>query len=347
VCYMIELEHYLIGFSQSYFLALHEVKDELVLEQVRVKFLGRNGLLTVLMKKLKELSVDERRLWAPRCNDLKHQALTAFEDKKQFLFEQKIEHENERLQNFDVTAYKPDQYRGSLHPLTSLIQRLEDILSSMGFDIRQGPELEVPFFNFEALNIPEDHPARDIQDTFWLKHEPYLLRTHTSNVQIREMHQKKPPLAIASLGRVFRSEATDATHDFVFHQCEGFMVDTDISMAHLLAVTKSILTALFVKHDMNIRIRPSYYPFVEPGIDVDISCLFCTSGCSVCKKTGWIELAGAGLIHPSVLRSCSINPDHYRGFAFGFGIERLAMLMYGINDIRLFRSNKIDFLKQF
>ncbi len=218
---------------------------------------------------------------------------------------------------------------------------------SMGFEIADGPEIETEYINFEALNIPADHPARDMQDTFWLDVPGMLLRTHTSSVQIHTMHKRTTPIAAVSLGRCYRNEATDATHDYVFMQCEGIFIDKNVSMAHLLGTMKAWLQAFFENKTIDIRIRPSFFPFVEPGVEVDCTCPFCTNGCSICKKTGWIELGGAGLIHPHVLKAGNIDPEIYSGFAFGFGLTRLVMLMYGIRDIRLLHEGSLEFLKQF
>jgi len=210
-----------------------------------------------------------------------------------------------------------------------------------------GPEVETSHYNFEALNIPADHPARDMQDTFWLTLPGRLLRTQTSNVEIRTMEQQKPPFAIVSPGRVYRNEATDASHDFMFTQLECLVVDKHVSLSNLLGTVQLFLQRVFGREDLKIRARPGYFPFVEPGVEIDASCLFCTHGCSICKKTTWIELLGSGLTHPNVLRACNLDPEEYTGFAFGMGIERLAMLKYGITDIRLFHSGSLAFLKQF
>lgn len=216
----------------------------------------------------------------------------------------------------------------------------------MGFEIAHGPELEDEKYNFEALNIPSDHPARDIHDTFWTTLPHRLLRTHTTNVQAHYLEQKNFPIAMAVLGRCFRHEATDASHDYMFYQCEGLVIDKNISMAHLLGLLETYLKALFGK-ELATRLRPSYFPFVEPGVEVDITCPFCSNGCSTCKRTGWIELGGAGLVHPNVLRFHGIDPKKWSGCAWGFGLTRLAMLMYGIPDIRLLHESKISFLSLF
>jgi len=237
---------------------------------------------------------------------------------------------------------------GRLHPMTVAVREITDIFGRMGFGVAYGPELEDEWHNFTALNIGSEHPARDAHDTFWVNEIAHsLLRTHTSPVQIRTMKDRIPPFAIFSPGRVFRNEATDASHDFQFMQGEALLIDNNVSLAHLLDCAKEFLQTFFNNKSLKIRVRPSYFPFVEPGIEIDIQCPFCKDGCSSCKKTTWIELLGAGLIHPHVLKSGGIDPEKFTGFAMGFGISRLAMLKYGINDVRLLNSNKKEILSQF
>lgn len=254
---------------------------------------------------------------------------------------------NSTKPNLDVTSYVPKQSTGSLHPYTQVLAQLEDIFISMGFRIASGPELETEFNNFTALNIPADHPARDSQDTFWLNLPGMLLRTQTSSVQVREMLRGELPLAMIAAGRTYRNEATDASHDFVFMQLEGLLVDRHVALTDLFGTLKVCLRAIFGRDDLELRVRPGYFPFVEPGVEVDMLCPFCQAGCSVCKRTRWVEIAGAGLVHPQVLQHCQIDPTTYSGFAFGFGLTRLVMLKYGINDIRLLHSGRLDFLTQF
>lgn len=317
------------------------------LEQVRVDFLGRKGKLSELMEQLKELTVEEKRSAGPQLNALKQELTDAFEQRHQQLIDQERAEQQRKQASFDVSSYLPGRLQGSLHPYTHTIQEIENVFISMGFTIAQGNEVETDFVNFEALNIPADHPARDMHDTFWLDVPGLLLRTHTSTVQVRSMLNNKPPLAIAAPGRVYRHEATDASHDFMFLQCEGLLVDKNISMAHLLSTTKQFFQALFHKDKLDIRVKPSFFPFVEPGIQFDMTCPFCSHGCSVCKRSRWIEIGGAGLVHPHVLAACKIDPNEYTGFAFGFGLTRLVMLKYGIHDIRLLHTPKVEFLKQF
>ncbi|MFW5853175.1 MAG: phenylalanine--tRNA ligase subunit alpha [Patescibacteria group bacterium] len=241
------------------------------------------------------------------------------------------------------------QDRGSLHPLTQVVTDVVDILAEMGFVVAQGPEIEKEFYNFDALNTPADHPSRDMQDTFWL--DPVslglLLRTHTSAVQVRYMEKNKPPLKVMAPGRVYRNESTDATHEAQFYQVEGLLIDKEVSLAQLKGVLMEFSHKLFGP-DTDIRLRPSYFAFVEPGLEVDVSCFICKGkGCGLCKKTGWIEILGAGLVHPFVLRSGGIDSDKWQGLAFGLGVDRVAMLKYGINDIRELYNGDLRFINQF
>jgi len=250
----------------------------------------------------------------------------------------------------DVTLTKPgllqEYQRGHLHPISQIQYEIEDIFTSMGFEILDGPEVETDYYNFEALNIPPYHPARDMQDTFWTE-DGNLLRTHTSAIQIRGMERLKPPFRVIGPGRVFRYESIDASHENTFYQVEGMMIDKDISVAHLIYFMKTLLKEIF-KRNITIRLRPGYFPFVEPGFELDIQCLICGGkGCSVCKYSGWLELLPCGLVQPNVLRYGKIYPDKWSGFAFGLGLNRLVMMRYGINDIRHFLSGDIRFLYQF
>lgn len=344
---MDDLKKRLESYEQLFFQELASVKDKASLEEFRIKHLSRHSALAEMMHVLKTLPLEEKKVFGPLMNELKERVQDAFNNKEQALENERINAADRLTAHFDVTAYKKLPCEGSLHPYTHIIEQIEDILISMGFEIVEGPEVEGDYYNFEALNIPADHPARDMQDTFWLTIPGLLMRTHTSSVEIHEMLKKKPPLAVAVPGRAYRNEATDASHDFMFMQLEGLLVDEGISLAHLFATMKSFLQAFFEKKDLSIRLRPSYFPFVEPGVEIDMSCPFCSSGCSTCKKTGWIEICGAGLVHPHVLKACSIDATKYSGFAFGFGLTRLVMLKYGITDIRLFHSNKVEFLQQF
>ncbi len=313
------------------------------LEQARITYLGRSGLVADLMGKLKPLTLEEKREAGPLLNTLKNTLQEAYDHKNNTLSNKKS---NVGTQ-FDVTAYKTHQLHGSLHIYTQIIHELSAIFVSMGYSIADGPEVETSYYNFKTLNIPDDHPARDMHDTFWLLNPDRLLRTHTSSIQAHAMETLKPPFALFAPGRVYRNEALDASHEFMFTQGEIVVIGKDISIANLLATAQSFLQAFFQKDTLKIRVRPGYFPFVEPGLEIDASCPFCTQGCSVCKRTGWIELLGSGLVHPNVLRCSGIDPEQYCGFALGFGIERLAMIKYGINDIRLFHASNLEFLKQF
>ena len=337
------IEHYSTSSREE----LSQVISIQALESFRIKHLSRKGLLQEIVQELASLDIELKKQIGPLVHELKDSLNKAFEQKEQAFKDAAFALEEARTKNFDVTAYKPFQPRGSLHPYTHVIEQIEDIFISMGFSVVDGPEVEKEYYNFDALNIPADHPARDMQDTFWLTLPEYLLRTHTSSVEIHAMKSSKPPLALIVPGRAYRNEATDASHDFMFMQLEGLYVDKGVSLAHLIATMKTFLQTFFEKKDLEFQLRPSYFPFVEPGVEIDMSCPFCTEGCSICKKTRWIEICGAGLTHPNVLKACDLDPEIYSGFAFGFGLTRLVMLKYGITDIRLLHSNKLSFLEQF
>ncbi len=344
---MENLKQHIEQFKDEFAKQLRVAQTEEKLEQIRIAFLGRKGKIIPLMTAMKTLPVEEKRIFGPLLNELKKTSEQILEEKKQQLVNAKHKQELIRQKYFDVSAYKPNQLASSLHVYTQIIERIEDIFISMGYDIADGPEAETDFYNFQALNVPENHPARDMQDTFWLDVPGMLMRTQTSGIQVREMKKKGAPIALAAPGRVYRYEATDASHDFMFSQSEGLFVDKNVSISNLLATVQTFLQELFEEKNLKIRVRPGYFPFVEPGIEVDFSCPFCTNGCSVCKQTKWIELMGAGLVHPNVLKHGGVDPIEYSGFAFGFGIERVAMIKYGINDIRLFHNGSVEFLKQF
>lgn len=330
----------------DFFKRLNDAHTLESLEHLRIHFLGKQSSLTELTKKMRELAEEERRIYGPLISTTKQEIQAALEAAHSALIQAQTKLEEEKQRNFDVTASRKTTLTGSLHIYSHIIERLEDIFISMGYSVVDGPEVETDYYNFEALNIPSDHPARDMQDTFWLDVPGLLLRTQTSNVQIRAMEQSGAPLAIVSPGRVYRNEARDASHEFMFMQIECLVVGKDISMANLLFTLKTFLKAVFEK-ETNIRVRPSYFPFVEPGVEIDASCPFCSEGCPKCKFTTWIELLGAGLVHPHVLKASGIDPEIYSGFAFGMGIERLAIIKHDIDDIRHFKSNKISFLEQF
>lgn len=326
---------------------LAQVADLKALEEVRVQFLGKKGPISELLGELKNLSTDQKKEVGPTLNQLRQDAELQIKDRREALVVQAAQAADFKKEHFDVTAHKTGLATGHLHPFTPFIEEIENIFISMGYQVLDGPELENDFYNFTALNIPQDHPARDMYDTFWTDLPGHLLRTHTSNVQVRAMQNKELPLAAIVPGRTYRHEAVDASHDFMFMQCEGFYVDKNVNLSHLFATAQAFLKALFKKDELDIRIRPGFFPFVEPGIEIDMRCVFCTSGCSVCKRSTWIEVFPCGMIHPNVLRAGGIDPHEYSGFAFGFGLTRLAMLSYGIDDIRHVYGGKLKFLEQF
>lgn len=344
---MQELHDKVMMIRQSFDAAMQSTTSLDELEKVRIDFLGKKGHIASLMTELGQLDQETKKSFGQSVNQLKQHGLELIEEKKQTLIAQQAQNALFKEQHFDVTAYKTEPFEGRLHPYTQCITQIEDIFLSMGYEVLDGPELESDYYNFTALNIPDEHPARDMYDTLWTSEKNMLLRTHTSPVQIRAMQTKKPPIAAIVPGRTYRHEAVDASHDFMFMQCEGILVDRNITLSHLFATAQTFLSKLFDKKDLDIRIRPGFFPFVEPGIEIDMRCVFCTKGCSVCKKTTWIEVFPAGLIHPNVLRGCGLNPDEYSGFAFGFGLSRLVMLRHGINDIRLLLGGKVKFLEQF
>ncbi|HRZ27320.1 MAG TPA: phenylalanine--tRNA ligase subunit alpha [Spirochaetota bacterium] len=319
------------------------------LDDVRVGVLGRKGSLTLVLRSLGELAPEERGRMGKKANEVKKQIETSLDERTSALSEAGI---SELLKKdwIDVTLNAPGTTRrpaaGHIHPISRLQYEIEDIFTSMGFQILDGPEAETEHYNFEALNIPKHHPARDMQDTFWTE-DGNLLRTHTSAIQVRGMEKVRPPFRVVGPGRVFRYETTDASHENTFYQVEGMMVDRDISVSNLIFFMKQLLREIF-KKDVKIRLRPGFFPFVEPGFELDINCLICGgSGCPVCKQSGWVELLPCGLVHPNVLRSGGIDPDEWSGFAFGLGLNRLIMMRYGINDIRHFLSGDVRFVYQF
>ena len=344
---MQNLKNKIAATKQTFAVMLGGVQTSKQIEEIRLHFVGKKGVILELMNDFKVLSVDDKRAIGPAVNDLKIHIEAALKDAQENITQKQAQDAIAKQQNFDVTAYKPRMQAGSIHPYSQCIEEIENIFMSMGYEVLDGPELETDFYNFTALNIPEDHPARDMYDTLWVDLPNHLMRTHTSPVQIHAMQSKKPPLAAIVPGRTYRHEAVDASHDYMFMQCEGMLIDKGINLSHLFATLQTFLKKLFNKEELDIRIRPGFFPFVEPGVEVDMRCPFCTKGCSTCKRSTWIEVFPAGLIHPNVLRAGGIDPNEYSGFAFGFGLSRLVMLKYGINDIRLLSSGKTSFLKQF
>ncbi len=324
---------------------LEKIGDSAELENLRIKFLGKKGELTAILKQMAALSAEERPVIGQLANRVRADIEEAVAQKAAEL---KAEASQRRLieERLDVTLPGKAPKLGKLHPMDSVMHEIEDIFIGMGFDIVGGPEVEYDYYNFEALNIPPDHPARDTQDTFYIS-DNILLRTQTSSVQIHVMENRKPPIRIVSPGRVYRSDAVDATHSPIFHQIEGLVVDKGITMADLIGTLDMLMKRLYGE-ECKIRLRPHHFPFTEPSAEVDVLCFNCGGkGCSMCKGEGYVELLGAGMVHPKVLRNCGIDPDVYSGFAFGLGLERIVMRKYGVNDMRLLYENDLRFLEQF
>ena len=315
------------------------------LEDIRVKFLGKKGELTAVLRGMGGLSSEERPVIGQLANEVRGVIEDLIEEKKTALHA-KLREEKLKNEIIDVTMAGNKPQLGKRHPLTNVLDDVKDIFLGMGFSIAEGPEVELDYYNFEALNIPADHPARDTQDSFYIN-DNVVLRTQTSPVQVRVMEQQKPPIRIIAPGRVYRSDAVDATHSPVFHQIEGLVVDKGITMGDLKGTLETFLKTLYGP-EAKIRLRPHHFPFTEPSAEVDVSCFVCGGkGCRVCKGEGFIELLGAGMVHPRVLERCGIDPEVYSGFAFGMGLERIAMRQMNIDDMRLLYENDIRFLKQF
>ncbi len=314
------------------------------LERLRVGYLGKKGVLTAQMKKLGSLPPEERPRVGQAINQAKQRVTKALEERRRLL-EQEALQARLAAETVDVTLPGRGQEVGGIHPVTRTLQRIETLFSRIGFEVAEGPEIEDDYHNFEALNIPESHPARAMHDTFYFP-DGKVLRTHTSPVQIRVMEQRQPPLRIIAAGRVYRCDS-DLTHTPMFHQVEGFMVDEAVNFAELKGVLDDFLRNFF-EQDLKVRFRPSYFPFTEPSAEADIECVICGGeGCRVCSHTGWLEVLGCGMIHPNVFAATGVDTERYTGFAFGMGVERLAMLRYGVNDLRLFFENDLRFLRQF
>lgn len=319
--------------------------DNAELEQIRIQYLGKKGELTAVLRGMGTLSAEERPIIGQLANDVRAEIESALKEKAEAQKNAELE---KRLiaEKIDVTLPAGAMKMGKLHPLTQVQRTIEDIFIGMGFSIAEGPEVEYDYYNFQALNIPENHPARDTQDTFYIT-DNILLRSQTSSVQARVMENTKPPIRIISPGRVYRSDAVDATHSPLFHQVEGLVVDKGITMGDLKGMLETFAKTLF-GNDTLLRFRPHHFPFTEPSAEVDVSCFVCGGkGCRVCKNEGWIEILGSGMVHPFVLSNCGIDPEVYSGFAFGMGVERIAMKYYGIDDMRLLYENDTRFLEQF
>lgn len=325
--------------------AINEAADLKSLDDIRVTYLGKKGSITERMKMLGKLPKEEKPAAGQAINVAKQAVQKSLEARKETLNNAELEAKL-ASETIDVTLPGRGQQAGGLHPVTRTMERIEELFSQMGFEVATGPEIEDEFHNFEALNIPETHPARAMHDTFYFP-DGRLLRTHTSPVQVRTMKEKAPPMRVIAPGRVYRCDS-DITHTPMFHQVEGLMVDENVSFTDLKAILIDFLQKFFEQDDLSVRFRPSYFPFTEPSAEADIECVMCGGeGCRVCSHTGWLEVLGCGMVHPNVFKSVEIDNEKYIGFAFGMGVERLAMLRYGVNDLRLFFENDLRFLKQF
>ena len=325
--------------------AIEAASDLQALDQVRVHYLGKKGVLTDQLKQLGKLSAEERPKAGQAINKSKKIVQQAIEARKQAL-QSAVLNEQLEKETVDVTLPGRGQKTGGLHPVTRTLQRIEKLFASMGFEVAEGPEIEDDYHNFEALNIPAHHPARAMHDTFYID-EHHVLRTHTSPVQIRVMENREPPLRIIAPGRVYRCDS-DLTHTPMFHQVEGLLVDETVSFADLKGLLDEFLKHFFERDNLAVRFRPSYFPFTEPSAEVDIECVMCEGkGCRVCSHSGWLEILGCGMVHPNVFAHAGIDNEAYTGLAFGMGVERLAMLKYGVDDLRLFFENDLRFLQQF
>lgn len=322
-----------------------ESKDLKSLNDLKVKYLGKKGELTVVLRGMGGLAPEERPAIGSLVNQVRDELNIVFEEKEKELKREELQKKLE-TENIDVTEPSKKMSLGSLHPITQIIQEVEEIFLGMGYQIADGPEVEKAIYNFDKLNTPPDHPARDIQDTFYIT-DDILLRSQTSPVQARVMENQKPPIKIICPGAVYRSDDVDSTHSPVFHQIEGLVIDKNISMTDLKG-TLEMFAKKCLGENTKIRFRPHHFPFTEPSAEADVSCFVCGGkGCRVCKNEGWIELLGCGMVHPNVLKNCGIDPEEYSGFAFGFGVERIAMAKFGIEDMRLLFENDVRFLKQF
>ena len=327
---------------QDFDYRIGSVSNSKQLEQIRIEFLGKKGQLQGLMKELRNASPQEKPKLGKDINLLKQHVEQAINDKDVSLGSKPFKKSSEI---FDTTLPGRKELTGTLHPITQVMEEITSIFFGLGFQVEEGPEIETDYYNFEALNIPKDHPARDMQDTFYIEDET-VLRTHTSPVQIHVMENREPPLRIIAPGKVYRCDS-DVSHTPMFHQIEGLMVDEGLSFSHLKGIMNIFLQEVFGKNTQ-IRFRPSFFPFTCPSAEVDIQCVMCNGkGCRVCSQTGWLEILGAGMVDPAVFQSVDYDPEKWTGFAFGLGIERIAMLKFGINDIRLFFENDLRFLKQF
>lgn len=339
------MQEKLLSIKEKALSELAEIKDKADLEAIRVRELGKKGSLTAILKQMSSLSPEERPVIGQLANKVRKEIEEAITAKQAELAKSEQE-EKLKKETIDVTMPGKRSQIGHKHPLTIVLDEVKDIFMGMGFEVAEGPEVEWDYYNFEALNIPKGHPARDTQDTFYIT-ENMLLRTQTSPVQIRVMEKKTPPIRVIAPGRVFRSDAVDATHSPLFHQIEGLVVDKDVTMGDLKGTLEMFAKKLYGE-DTKIRLRPHHFPFTEPSCEVDVSCFKCGGkGCPMCKGEGWIEILGGGMVHPKVLKTGGIDTDVYSGFAFGVGLERLVMFRFNIDDMRLLYENNLKFLEQF
>ncbi|MDQ7038652.1 MAG: phenylalanine--tRNA ligase subunit alpha [Aquificota bacterium] len=323
---------------------IRRTKDLQELQSVKAKYLGKRGVVTEALKRIREIPPEDRKEYGRKVNQVKEAIEEAVRKREEELKREEVE--REILSEWADLTVPLQNTAGSLHPITVTLRRIVDIFRGMGFTVEEGPEVELERYNFDMLNIPEDHPARDMQDTFYINREGYLLRTHTSPVQIRTMLRRKPPIQMVAPGKVYRRD-DDPTHSPMFHQVEGLVVNEEANFRHMKYVIESFLREFF-QTDLPVRFRASYFPFTEPSAEVDIGCVICgMEGCRVCKGTGWLEVMGCGMVHPDVLEVCGVDTDIFQGFAFGMGVERLAMLLFGIDNIKLFFENDIRFIRQF
>lgn len=342
------LQEKLEALKQETLAKIEETKELASLNQIRVETLGKKGPITEVLRGMKDLSAEERPKVGSFANEIRDIITKEIEAKKELLEQLALQKALED-ETIDVTLPGKPMKQGTRHVLTQIIEEIEDIFVGMGYEVVEGYEVEQDHYNFERMNLPKDHPARDMQDTFYISYE-ILIRTHTSPVQARTMEKhdfSKGALRMISPGKVFRRDTDDATHSHQFHQIEGLVIDKNVTMADLKGTLEEVMQKMFGA-DRKIRLRPSYFPFTEPSVEVDVSCFKCGGeGCSVCKHTGWIEILGAGMVHPNVLKMSGIDPEVYSGFAFGLGPDRIAMLRYGVNDIRNFYLNDLRFISQF
>lgn len=339
------MEERVAGLRAQFKTDLSSIKDSKDVEQLKVRYLGKKGPIQELMMSLRDCSPEEKPQFGKKINDLKEELTFLCEEAIQTLFQAELAHRiaDERI---DATLPGRRAFLGRKHPIMAMLDEILEIFKEMGFSVQYGPDIDSDYYNYEALNFPPDHPARDMQDTFYLSPD-MLLRSHTSNTQIRVMESHAPPIRIVAPGTVYRNENISTRSHVFFHQIEGLYIDKGVSFSDLFATLEEFLNKLFNKK-VEARFRPAFFPFVEPGLEIDIRCTSCQgSGCPLCKQSGWLEFTGAGMVHPEVLKNGGIDPEEYSGYAWGMGLERLAMLRYGISDIRLFAENDLRFLSQF